>query len=244
VPDLSKRAQVVDLRPRAYRAAWEVRSGAGSTSTLSGYAAVFEEPYTVHDWLGSYSEVVDSGAATKTLSEDPDVVFLANHTGLTMARTKAGTLSLYADSTGMGMEAQVDTRRGDVRDLVLAIERSDVDEMSFAFMVTRQKWSPDYDERRILAYDINRGDVSGVNFGASPTTNVASRSEVQRRILSAAREGRALESADMAVLVRALGYASAVELLDDDAVPDPAEVQQNTQSGMSLRLARALAAAR
>jgi HK97 family phage prohead protease len=261
MPDLSKRAQVVDLRPRSYRAAWEVRSGSGNTSTLSGYATTFEEPYTIYDWLGQYSEVMDPGAATKTLSEGPDVVFLPNHAGLTMARTKPGTLSLVADSTGMLMEAEVDTRRGDVRDLVLAIEREDVTEMSFAFMVTRQRWSPDYDERRILEFDINRGDVSAVNFGANPTTSITSRSAAKqlKRIVSAAREGRALEAPDMAVLTQALGWFSAVDSIvdeaqetlaehlgipnpDDDGVPDPAELAAPPH-GMSLRLARALAGA-
>jgi HK97 family phage prohead protease len=266
MPDLSRRAQVVDLRPRAYRATWEVRAAGPNTSKLTGYATTFDEPYEIRDWLGSYSEVVDPGAATKTLSEGPDVVFLGNHAGLTMARTKSGTLSLYADSTGMGMEADVDTRRGDVRDLTMAIERDDVDEMSFSFMVTRQKWSPDYDERRILEYDINRGDVSAVNFGANPTTTVASRSEAKRvrRILSAAREGRALEAPDLAVLTQALGWFSAVDSIvdeaqeslaahlgipnpdEDDAATEPADEgqQQDAQRGMSLRLARALAAAR
>jgi HK97 family phage prohead protease len=219
VPDLSKRAQVVDLRPRAYRAAWEVRAKAGSTSTLAGYATVFETPYTIRDWLGEFTETVDVGAAVKTLSDSPDVVFLGNHAGLTMARTKPGTLNLYSDSTGMGVEADVDTRRGDVRDLTLAIERGDVDEMSFAFEVMRQQWSPDYEERRILEFNINRGDVSAVNFGANPATTVATRSDAKRvkRILAAAREGRALEAPDLAVLIQALGWFSAVDSIVDEA---------------------------
>jgi phage head maturation protease len=44
--------------------------------------------------------------------------------------------------------------------------------MSFAFRVTRQQWSPDYDQRDILEVDLHRGDVSVVNFGANPATSV------------------------------------------------------------------------
>ena len=47
-----------------------------------------------------------------------------------------------------------------------------IDEMSFMFRITAGHWSPDYTEFRINAVDINRGDVSAVNFGANPTTSV------------------------------------------------------------------------
>jgi phage head maturation protease len=52
-----------------------------------------------------------------------------------------------------------------------------LDEMSFAFRVTRQEWSPDWMQRDILEYNINRGDVSVVTYGANPATSVALRSE-------------------------------------------------------------------
>jgi phage head maturation protease len=57
--------------------------------------------------------------------------------------------------------------------MLLALEDGSVDEMSFAFRVTRQMWSPDYDQRDILEVDLHRGDVSVVNFGANPATSVA-----------------------------------------------------------------------
>jgi hypothetical protein len=50
------------------------------------------------------------------------------------------------------------------------MERGDVDEMSFGFWVTRQQWSPDYDQRDILEVSLNKGDVSVVNYGANPAT--------------------------------------------------------------------------
>jgi HK97 family phage prohead protease len=100
------------------------------------------------------------------------VQWLLNHGGLSMAYTRAGTLRLAEDSTGLQASRRPQHRRTDVQDMVLAIERGNVDEMSFAFRVPAGKsiWSPDYDQRDILEVDIHRGDVSTVNFGANPNT--------------------------------------------------------------------------
>jgi phage head maturation protease len=59
--------------------------------------------------------------------------------------------------------------------LVKKIRAGLLDQMSFAFKVTKQTWSDDYTQRRIQAVDLSRGDVSVVNFGASPTTSVDAR---------------------------------------------------------------------
>jgi hypothetical protein len=73
------------------------------------------------------------------------------------------------------MAADLNPTRGDVKDMLTALEDGNVDEMSFAFRVVRQQWSPDYDQRDILEVDLHRGDVSVVNFGANPATSVALR---------------------------------------------------------------------
>ncbi|MEU6098943.1 HK97 family phage prohead protease [Streptomyces sp. NPDC047079] len=171
----SERASVTGIVRRAFPVQLEVRAKAGASglSTISGYASVVDEPYEMWDFLGSYSEVVRSGAFTKTLSETPQVQLLLNHGGLAMAYTKAGSLRLAEDSTGLHMEADVTAARSDVQDMLLALQDGSVDEMSFAFRVTRQMWSPDYDQRDIIEVDLHRGDVSVVNFGANPATSVA-----------------------------------------------------------------------
>lgn len=155
----------------------EVRKAAtaGGPTTVEGYASVTEQSYRMWDPWGEYDEIVRDGAFKKTLSENPQVQLLLNHGGLSMAYTRAGSLRLSADSTGLHMSADVNPVRNDVRDMLTALEDGDVDEMSFAFRVTRQQWSPDYDQRDILEIDLHRGDVSVVNFGANPTTSVALR---------------------------------------------------------------------
>ncbi|MEW2518135.1 HK97 family phage prohead protease [Actinacidiphila alni] len=142
----------------------------GSTLTFSGYATVYDIGYEMQDWLGPFTEVMRAGAASKTVSEGCDCPFLVNHSGLTLARTKSGTLKLADDSTGLHTEAGLDPRNNAVQDLQSAMERGDVDEMSLAFWIVRQQWSPDYEQRDILEINLNKGDVSVVNYGANPNT--------------------------------------------------------------------------
>jgi len=172
--DKSERASGSGQLRRAFPVTLEVRAKKGATgvSTIEGYASVTESPYEMWDMFGPYNEVLRVGAFAKTLAETPQVQLLLNHSGLSMAYTQAGTLRLSEDSTGLHMEADVNTKRSDVSDMLLALEEGSVDEMSFAFRVTRQMWSPDYDQRDIIEVDLHRGDVSVVNFGANPATSV------------------------------------------------------------------------
>lgn len=175
----AERAARKGIERRHYPVRLEVRqaSAAGGAATVEGYASVTDEVFEMWDPWGSYGEVVRSGSFAKTLSENPQVQLLLNHGGLSMAYTRAGSLRLSEDSTGLHMSADVNPIRSDVRDMLTALEDGAVDEMSFAFRVTRQQWSPDYDQRDILEVDLHRGDVSVVNFGANPATSVALRSQ-------------------------------------------------------------------
>jgi HK97 family phage prohead protease len=196
VADKSARNTPTGTERRAYPVRLEVRAGkTAGVSTVEGYASVTESAYEMYDWYGTYAEVVREGAFKRTLNASPDVQLLLNHRGLSMAYTKAGTLRLAEDTTGLHMSADINTERSDVRDMLLALQDNAVDEMSFAFRVTRQQWSPDYDQRDILEVDIHRGDVSVVNFGANPATSVAAR----------AAELELISDADARVLYERLG---------------------------------------
>lgn len=173
------RAAKRGIERRHYPVNLEVRaaSTSGGPATVEGYASVTDEVFEMFDMFGPYGELVRPGAFTKTLSENPQVQLLLNHGGLSMAYTRAGSLRLAEDSTGLHMSADVNPVRSDVRDMLTALEDGAVDEMSFAFRVTRQQWSPDYDQRDIIEVDLHRGDVSVVNFGANPATSVALRGQ-------------------------------------------------------------------
>ncbi|MFJ2575973.1 HK97 family phage prohead protease [Kitasatospora aureofaciens] len=166
----------------------------GSRLVFTGYASATERSYEMQDWLGPYTEIVRAGAFAKTLSEAPDTAFLLNHGGATMARTKPGTLHMAEDSTGLLTEAHLDPARSDVQIVRSGVEGGELDEMSFAFRVIRQQWSPDYDQRDILEVSLDHGDVSVVNYGANPHTG----GTVGLR----ARQAATLARSDMPALVR------------------------------------------
>ncbi|MGW4426424.1 HK97 family phage prohead protease [Streptosporangium sp. NPDC004631] len=142
---------------------------------VEGYASAFERPYEMYDWYGPYTEIVSVGAADKTLEANPEVVWRFNHAGTPMAGTRNGRLELWADETGLGDRAWLNPKRADVQLVVQAIEDGDVREQSFMFRITSGHWSPDYAEYRIDAFDLERGDVGPVTYGANPHTSVSAR---------------------------------------------------------------------
>jgi HK97 family phage prohead protease len=143
---------------------------------VEGYASVFETPYEMWDQFGPYMEVVSTGAADTTLSASPFVIFRWNHGGTAMANTRNGRLELSADDTGLHMRALLNPTRDDVKLLMQAMTDDDVSEQSFMFMIVRGMWSPDYSEYRIEEFDLDRGDVGPVQYGANPYTSIAARS--------------------------------------------------------------------
>src|SRR6266487_3590060 len=52
---------------------------------LLGIASVTDTPYDMYDMFGPYEEIIDHRAFDATLAADPDVAFLLNHRGMTMA---------------------------------------------------------------------------------------------------------------------------------------------------------------
>jgi HK97 family phage prohead protease len=216
--------------------------GTGGTRLLfTGYASVVEAPYKMEDWLGDYDEVVRDGAFAKTLSENPDVIFCLNHGwyGAPMARTKPGTLRLGADSTGLDTGADLDGSRSDVYQVQSAMDAGELDAMSFAFYVTRQLWSPDYEQRDILEVDLNGGDVSVVTWPANPHTTgttalrkraamALARSRVPALIVERARAekraGATLSAATMETLQSVLDLINEADVAVDAAQPLLAEL--------------------
>jgi HK97 family phage prohead protease len=145
------------------------------TVTFIGYASVTDTPYRMWDFFGEYDETVTAGAFADTLAAEPLVEFVVNHGRggqLPMAHTRNATMTLAEDTEGLRVEATLDMRRTDVRDLVLAIERGDVAEMSFRFRIVRGRWSDDFSQYFIHEVDMDRGDTSPVNFGANPHTHI------------------------------------------------------------------------
>ena len=177
----------------------EARQAEDGTMRMAGYAAVFNEPSVPLPFI----EKIAPGAFRKTLSETPDVRLLVNHEGLPMARTKNGTMRLTEDERGLYFEAELANTQ-EARDLYTLVERGDVDQMSFAFRVIRQKWNDDRTERSLTEVSLADGDVSIVTYPAYPATSVEAREAIKRAIAQI-KEGREVSGDSLLVLESIFG---------------------------------------
>lgn len=98
---------------------------------VSGYAAVFNQET---DIAGMFREIIMPGAFRDAIGRD-DVVFVINHDGLPLARTRSGTLTLREDEHGLFMETVLDASDPDVQSIVPKMKRGDLDKMSFSFFM-------------------------------------------------------------------------------------------------------------
>lgn len=148
----------------------EVRKDGNSGPVIEGHAAVFEK---LSQNLGGFVERVMPGAFTKTLQE-ADIRALFNHDeNLVLGRNKAGTLELSEDDSGLYYRISPPPTNY-ARDLVELIERGDVNQSSFAFMVIEEEWGvseQDFPRRDLL--QVHLVDVSPVTYAAYLDTDVS-----------------------------------------------------------------------
>lgn len=198
---------------------FQIRATGKDSLTLKGYASVFEHGYDIRGGpdAGGFTEIIDRRAFDQTLKQNPDVQLLVNHDGTPLARTKSGTLTLSTDTKGLHVEASLDPTSPTVQVIRSAMERRDMDEMSFAFRPIRQHYDEEASVRRLLEVNIHKGDVSVVNYGASDATSA------QLRTVTEALEVLASLDADAA-------------LAEVRSINDPAAALQRAQHSLGLLL--------
>jgi uncharacterized protein len=160
-------------------------------STISGYASVVDEPYSV----GEFVEVIGEGAFDKVMAGNPDIRLLFNHdANHILARTKSGTLFVAANEKGLCFSGKVaDTQAG--RDCLTLVARRDLAECSFSFSVGKgmDSWADktDNDGKPYVLRTINDFaeifDVSVVTYPASSATSCDARHVLPDAVLAEAR---------------------------------------------------------
>jgi HK97 family phage prohead protease len=150
----------------------EIRADDDGTIRVSGHAAVFNQEA---DIAGMFREVIRPGAFTDAIGRD-DVVFLVNHDGLPLARTRSGTLRLEEDDIGLRMETELDPDDPDVKAIVGKMRRGDLDKMSFAFRAELQEWDDTQDPPLRTIQRAALFDVSVVTNPAYDGTDIGLRS--------------------------------------------------------------------
>lgn len=146
----------------------EMRANEDEQLVVEGYAAVFD---SVTD-IGPFRERIAQGAFSDVL--DDDVRFLVNHDGVPLARTTNGTMVLKQDEVGLHYRAVLsDTQVG--RDVYTMIQRGDINQSSFAFMIGEE--STDADGVRVIEKVSKLIDVSPVTYPAYQAASVFARAE-------------------------------------------------------------------
>ena len=138
---------------------------------IVGHAAVFNK---LSENLGGFREIIAEGAFDNNL--DDDVRALFNHDSNHVLGRNGTTLKLSVDDIGLRYEIDTpDTQTG--RDLVVLMERGDIDQSSFGFTVDEDEWEEDDDGRviRTITKIKRLFDVSPVTYAAYPDTSVALR---------------------------------------------------------------------
>ena len=117
---------------------------------------------------------------------------LVNHDTdqLPLASTQSGTLRLSEDQHGLKMEADLDMKNPRAAELASAIERGDVNKMSFAFSVGPDGQTKENGLRTLT--DLDLYEVSAVTWPAYNSTSLGARSAQETEDLELAKRKLAL----------------------------------------------------
>lgn len=149
---------------------FEVKANESEDMIVEGYAVVFESPETY-----DYTEVIDSKALDNTDMKDTVLRYNHSEEAFSLARTRNNSLQLSVDEKGLFIRAKIiDTQYG--RDFYKMIQEGLVDQMSFAFTVTKEEWNDETKTRRILEID-KLYDVSAVDQPFYQATSIFARTK-------------------------------------------------------------------
>jgi len=140
---------------------------------IVGYAAVFN---SLSEDLGWFREKIQPGAFSESIGKD-DIRALWNHNSdYILGRNKSKTLSLKEDDRGLRIDILPSDAQW-VKDLMLSMDRGDVDQMSFGFRTIIDQWERTEEKEEIRTLiKVQLFDVSPVTFSAYPDTTVGLRS--------------------------------------------------------------------
>lgn len=171
-----------ELERRNYQFEVRAEEGEDGVKILTGRPIVYNSPTDIGGW---FQEEIMRGALDET--DLTDVRFLVNHNTdmIPLARSRRNngnsTMQMTVDSEGLFLnKVSLDVENNtDARALYSAVERGDLDGMSFMFSVEEEEWdysNEDYPTRRITKIG-SVVEVSAVTFPAYESTFIDSRSK-------------------------------------------------------------------
>lgn len=164
------------LITRDYLSTFETREE-GDLGIIEGRPVVLGERTD----LGLFDEIIDRNALAST--DMRDVRLCLNHdTSYVYARSRNNnensTMQIGVDDMGMYFRAGLDVKNSPkAQDYYAAIQRRDIDKMSFMFVIGDEKWEgldTDHPTRIILAIE-RIVEISAVTFPAYDGTSISAR---------------------------------------------------------------------
>ena len=150
----------------------EAYSSDESEFIVRGYASTFE-PYLMFedDGIQYFERIAPDAFESADMS---DVVFLRDHTGRVLARTKNGALNLTTDTHGLLSVTDLGLTQAS-KEMYEDIATGNYSQMSFSFVVARDGEHFEEEARKVTRV-IDRiakvYDVSAVSFPANPGTDI------------------------------------------------------------------------
>lgn len=149
---------------------------------LEGYSAIFDKPSENLGW-GDWEvrEYVAQGAFTNALKNSDCRAVFNHNPDLILGRetaTPVQTLVLRQDNIGLHSTILMPGTQY-ANDLIISVERGDIREQSFCFVVARDRWEEDQENKISTRTILEIGeliDISPVTYPAYPDTSIAKRS--------------------------------------------------------------------
>jgi len=167
---------------------FRMESAEQNGNTIRGYAAVYNSD---SEWMGGFYEQIETGAFDEVLNDDVRAYF--NHDeNLLLGRVSSGTLRISTDKRGLFYEVDL-PKTSYANDLVELMQRGDVNQSSFAFLIERDRWEQrDGVTYRIIEKVSRLIDVSPVSMPAYPSAT----SELKKRDLEPETKAEVETAAD------------------------------------------------
>ena len=151
------------------------------SAQISGRPIVYNSPTDIG---GMFREIIMPGALDG--ADLRDVPLLVNHNDrmIPVARSRRNngnsTMQLIPDAEGLGFQASLDVaRNATAAELYSAVDRRDINGMSFGFRVNDERWEnleSDYPTRYINKIKLVK-EISAVTFPAYDATEIMARSK-------------------------------------------------------------------
>ena len=162
---------------RSFKAS-ELRIENKESREVVGYGSVFN---SLSENLGGFRELISENAFDSVLENDVRALFNHNPDYI-LGRSTAGTLSLSVDEKGLRYSVNIpQTSYGN--DLMVSLDRGDITQNSFGFIVEEDDWTQDEEGNTIRTIKkVSRLlDVSLVTYPAYPSAKIEKNFEVAHR---------------------------------------------------------------